>query len=94
MKLYVIDYVSGSIQIISMKLPPCHCFDKRIGDYLPYSLPISAAASAISLRRLSGEMELPAFYEEVVSRTGYAAMLSGESTSTNAPWESSSCLKS
>ena len=32
------------------------------------------------LRRLSGEMELPAFYEELVARTGYAVMLEQKNT--------------
>ena len=32
------------------------------------------------LRRLSGEMELPDFYEELVARTGYAVMLEAKNT--------------
>lgn len=32
------------------------------------------------LRQLSGEMELPAFYEELVQRTGYAVMLEQKNT--------------
>lgn len=32
------------------------------------------------LRRLAGEMDLPAFYEELVERTGYAAMLEQKKT--------------
>ena len=32
------------------------------------------------LRKLSGEMELPAFYEELVARTGYAVMLEQKNT--------------
>ena len=32
------------------------------------------------LRRLSGELELPAFYEELVQRTGYAVMLEQKNT--------------
>jgi len=32
------------------------------------------------LRELAGELELPAFYEEVVARTGYAVMLSAKNT--------------